>query len=107
MAYFNLLASVAESEVERFRADPSTLLRSSLVLGASHLLAYWVEGEPLAGLLWQALDGERCCILASGTPSDRPSSVRLGRCWNSRSVPTPHGERPWRGNRPSMPIGWQ
>jgi hypothetical protein len=57
MAYFNLLASVPESDVERLRRDWSALLRPSLVLGASHLLAYWVQVQPLGGLLRRALDG--------------------------------------------------
>jgi hypothetical protein len=57
LAYFNLLASVPVSEVERLRRDGLALLRPSLVLGASHLLAYWVQVQPLGGLLWRALDG--------------------------------------------------
>ena len=46
MAYFNLLASAPESDVERLCRDPSTLLQPSLVLGASHLLASWVQAQP-------------------------------------------------------------
>lgn len=57
MAYFNLLASVPEQDVERLRRDASALVRPSLVLGASHLLAYWVQEQPLGGLLNRALDG--------------------------------------------------
>src|SRR5262249_11157825 len=53
----NLLASVAEADVARLRGDPTFLLRPSLVLGASHLIAYWVKAQPLGGLLWRALDG--------------------------------------------------
>jgi hypothetical protein len=57
LAYFNLLASVPESDVERLRRDGSALLQPSLVLGASHLLASWVQVQPLGGLLRRALDG--------------------------------------------------
>jgi hypothetical protein len=57
VAYFNLIASVPEADVERLCGDPAFLLRPSLVAGASHLLAYWVEAQPLGGLLARALDG--------------------------------------------------
>lgn len=57
MAYFNLLASVAEAEVARLRADPKAMLQPSMVSGASHLLAYWVQVQPLGGLLARAIDG--------------------------------------------------
>jgi hypothetical protein len=57
VAYFNLLASVSERDVERLRLDPSFLVRPSMVSGASHLLAYWVQAQPLGGLLGRALDG--------------------------------------------------
>jgi hypothetical protein len=57
LAYFNLLASVPEPDVERLRRDASALLRPSFVLGASHLLASWVQVQPLGGLLRRALDG--------------------------------------------------
>jgi hypothetical protein len=57
VAYFNRLASASESDVERLRSDPLFLVQPSLVLGASHLLGYWVKVQPLGGLLGQALDG--------------------------------------------------
>lgn len=57
MAYLNLLASVPEPEVERLRQDPSFVVAPSLVLGASHLIGYWVQVQPLGGLLGRALDG--------------------------------------------------
>ena len=57
MAYFNLFASVSEVEVERLRRDSSFVLSPSMVLGASHLIGYWVQAQPLGGLLGQALDG--------------------------------------------------
>lgn len=57
MAYFNLLASVPEAQIARLRADSTALLEPSLVSGASHLLAYWVQVQPLGGLLGRALDG--------------------------------------------------
>jgi hypothetical protein len=57
MAYLNLLASVPEPEVERLRRDPTFVVTPTLVTGASHLLAYWVQTQPLGSLLGQALDG--------------------------------------------------
>ena len=57
MAYLNLLASVSQADVERLRKDPLFMVRPSLVLGASHLLGYWVQVQPLGGLLGRALDG--------------------------------------------------
>lgn len=57
MAYSNLLAAVPEADIARLRADPAVLLRPSMVSGVSHLLAYWVEDQPLGGLLGRALDG--------------------------------------------------
>jgi hypothetical protein len=57
MAYFNLLAAVAEAEVDALRMAPIGFLRPSLVSMASHLLSSWVQVEPLGQLLRQALDG--------------------------------------------------
>jgi hypothetical protein len=57
VAYFNLLAAVPAADIARLRADAAALLQPSMVSGASHLLAYWVEAQPLGGLLGRALDG--------------------------------------------------
>lgn len=57
MAYFNLLAAVPEADIVGLRAAPAVLLSPSFVSGCSHLLAYWVETQPLGGLLGRALDG--------------------------------------------------
>lgn len=57
MAYFTLMASVAEAEVDSLRQDPSRLLRPTLVSGASHLLSYWVQVQPLGQILQDAVDG--------------------------------------------------
>jgi hypothetical protein len=57
VAYLNLLAAVPESEVERLRVDPASVVTPSMLLGVSHLLAYWVRAQPLGGLLGRALDG--------------------------------------------------
>jgi hypothetical protein len=51
------MASVAETEVDAFRQDPSLILRPSLVSGASHLMSYWVQVQPLGRLLNEAVDG--------------------------------------------------
>src|SRR5262249_25422469 len=57
VAYLNLLAAVPEVEVERLHQDPAFEVTPSMVLGASHLLGYWVQVQPLGGLLGRALDG--------------------------------------------------
>ena len=57
MAYLNFLASVPETDVNRLRTDATVLLQPSKVSGVSHLLATWVEVQPLGGLLRRALDG--------------------------------------------------
>jgi hypothetical protein len=57
VAYFNFLASVSEPDLERVRTGRGARLRPSLVLGTSHLLAYWVKVQPLGELLHRALDG--------------------------------------------------
>jgi hypothetical protein len=57
MAYLNLLASVAEAQVQAVRQESSQLVCPSMVSGASHLLAYWVKVQPLGQLLHEALDG--------------------------------------------------
>jgi hypothetical protein len=57
VAYFTLMASAAEAEVDALRQDPSRLLRPTLVSGASHLLSYWVQVQPLGQLLQDAVDG--------------------------------------------------
>ncbi len=57
MAYLNFLVSVSEQQVQALRKDSAKLLRPSLVAAVSHLVGYWVEIQPLGGLLGQALDG--------------------------------------------------
>lgn len=57
MAYFTLMASVAEAEVDALRQDLSLALHPSRVSGASHLLSYWVKVQPLGQLLNEAVDG--------------------------------------------------
>ena len=81
MAYFNLLASVHETDVERLRGDPAFVLRPSIVSGASHLLAYWAGAQPLGGLLARALDGGEVIHPALWHPlrdplAHRPAAVR-------------------------------
>jgi hypothetical protein len=57
LAYFTLMASVAEIEIDEFRQDLSLVLHPSLVCGVSHLLSYWVKVQPLAQLLNKAVEG--------------------------------------------------
>jgi hypothetical protein len=57
MAYLNFLLSVPESGIEAIRADSAQLLRPSLRVSVSHLLAYWVKIQPLGRILGEAIDG--------------------------------------------------
>jgi hypothetical protein len=57
VAYFTLMASVAEAEVDALRQASSLLLHPSLVFGASHVLSYWIEVQPLGQILNEAVDG--------------------------------------------------
>jgi hypothetical protein len=57
MAYLNILGSVSERRVLALQRGVTALLRPSLVVRVSHLVAYWVEVQPLGRLLGEALDG--------------------------------------------------
>ena len=56
MAYRTMFAAVAETDLDAFRGDPSRPLQPSLILSASHVLAYMVEARPLGNLLQEAVD---------------------------------------------------
>src|SRR5947209_2681316 len=57
MAYLTYLASVPLAEVEGLKAEPAASLSPSLKVSVSHLVAYWVQVQPLGELLGQAMDG--------------------------------------------------
>jgi hypothetical protein len=57
VAYLNHLYSVPLAEVEALRDDPDAPIRPSLSVSVSHLVAYWVQVQPLGRLLGQAIDG--------------------------------------------------
>jgi hypothetical protein len=57
MAFLNHLVSVPPVEVEALRSDPDAYLTPSLAVAVSHLVAYWVQVQPLGQLLGQAIDG--------------------------------------------------
>jgi hypothetical protein len=57
MAYLSILASVPESRIQAFRKDSSISLGASLVEECSHLIAYWVEIQPVGRLLGDVIDG--------------------------------------------------
>jgi len=57
VAYGNFIASVPFPQIAALRADPNVLLRPSRMENVSHLLAYWVQAQPLGRLLGEALDG--------------------------------------------------
>lgn len=57
MAYLTILAAFPESRLRAYRRDRSQPLQASLVSNCSHLVAYWVQIQPLGGLLGKAIDG--------------------------------------------------
>jgi hypothetical protein len=57
MAFLNRLAAVPCSEVEVLRGDPNASLSPSLTVSVSHLIAYWVQIQPIGQLLGKAIDG--------------------------------------------------
>ena len=57
MAYLTLIASIAESEIARFREGSVEAMAASKIEYVSHYLAYGVPEEPLRQLLGQAIDG--------------------------------------------------
>ncbi len=57
MAFLNHLFSVPSADVEAIRRSPDTPLTPSLRVSVSHLIAYWVQVQPLGQLLGQAIDG--------------------------------------------------
>jgi hypothetical protein len=57
MAYLNHLLSVPCAEVEALRKNPDASLTPSVSVSVSHLIAYWVQVQPLGQLLGQAIDG--------------------------------------------------
>lgn len=57
MAYLTLVAAVPEDGVAAIRADERTVLEPTMVKGVSHLLAYWIQAQPLGELLARVIDG--------------------------------------------------
>lgn len=57
MAYGTIIASAPLDAVLAYREKASALLRPSMVIQVSHLLAYWVQIEPLGDVLGQCVDG--------------------------------------------------
>lgn len=57
MAYSTYLASISEEQVQRLRTEPDGRLRPSCLVSVSHLIAYWVQIQPLGHLLGEAIDG--------------------------------------------------
>jgi len=57
MAYGVHVASVAASDIDKFRSGNVSELVASKVVVCSHLLAYWVKVQPCGALLEEALDG--------------------------------------------------
>jgi hypothetical protein len=57
VAYLNFLVATPEADVLKLSRDPTFLLEPSLVVAVSHLIAYWVQVQPLGKLLGLAIDG--------------------------------------------------
>src|SRR5438034_879702 len=57
MAYLSILASVPHERILAFQGDPDQSLKATMTRGVSHLIAYWVEVQPLGHLLGEIIDG--------------------------------------------------
>lgn len=57
MAYLNLLAVVTNEQLTEIAHHPGAVVTPSLVVGVSHVIASWVQPQPLGLLLAEALDG--------------------------------------------------
>jgi hypothetical protein len=57
MAYGNFIAAVSFAEVELLGQDSMKLLHPTKIELVSHLIASWVQVQPLGRLLREALDG--------------------------------------------------
>lgn len=57
MAYGVYLASVPEEQIRLFQKHALPQLQPAFQKDVSHLLAYWVEEQPLGKLLGEAIDG--------------------------------------------------
>jgi hypothetical protein len=57
MAYLTYIGSVCEADVDAIRRDPRLKGNPSFAVAVSHLIAYWVEVQPLGRILGEAVDG--------------------------------------------------
>jgi hypothetical protein len=57
MAYLTHLVAVPPMQLAALRTNDAAVLTPSLAVGVSHLIAYWVQAQPLGQLLGQAIDG--------------------------------------------------
>lgn len=57
MAYGTIVASVSEDSVAAYQTSRKAPLQSSTSVFVSHLLAYWIQVEPLGSTLGKCIDG--------------------------------------------------
>lgn len=57
MAYGTIVASVSKDSVAAYRANRKAQLDSSMSFFVSHLLAYWIQLEPLGNTLGKCING--------------------------------------------------
>jgi hypothetical protein len=57
MAYGTIVASVSEGSVAAYQASNKAPLQCSMSIFVSHLLAYWIQVEPLGSTLGKCIDG--------------------------------------------------
>lgn len=57
MAYMTLVAAVPQQQIDAIRDDERIMLTPTLVTGVSHLLGYWIQLQPLGGLLARTING--------------------------------------------------
>ena len=105
MAYLNRLYSVPLSDIEAVREKADATIAPSFAVSVSHLVAYWVQVQPLGQLLGQAIDGG---AMLSGTLRHKlrdpcyhePEAVRLlsaelAEAWEQAIASHPVGSDDW------------
>ena len=105
MAYLTYLASVPQAEIVALKADPAPLLTPSLTVAVSHLIAYWVQVQPLGQLLGQAIDGGTVINSALQHPLRDPCYhellvvnslyAKLGEAWQQATAMESVAEDDW------------
>lgn len=115
MAYYNFLCSVSPARIEAFHRDLNESLQASRSAHCSHIIAYWVEIQPLGQLLGQAIDGGEFLHQSLWHPL-RPPKIHdvksivtlfpaLNEAWEAALLQEPLSEDDWYRGEISKVVG--